>query len=715
MSTPSKDPLLQVETTCGSLLYELQIIWDEVGESDTERDKMLLELERECLEVYRRKVDLANKSRAQLRQMIADNEAELAAICSAMGERPVHIRQSDQNAGSLKAELRAILPELEEMKKRKTERRNQFLEVLEQIQKIQLEISATSYKTILDESDLSLRKLEELHSQLQALEKEKSDRLEQLLDQMSTLSSLCLVLGMEFSQTIYEIHPGLAETERTKSISNEAIARLAAAIQRLREVKIERMQRIQNLAFSLLELWNLMDTPAEEQQMFQSVTCKIAASEHEITEHNLLSVEFINYVETEVSRLESLKSSKLKELVFKKRLELEDICRKTHLLPESDNAMEMALEAIETGAVDPASLLEQIELQVGKVKEETLSRKEILDKVEKWMAACEEECWLEEYNNDDNRYNAGRGAHLTLKRAEKARALVNKLPGMVEALAVRTITWEKERGTEFTYDGIRLLSMLEEYKILRQEKEEERKRQRDMKKLQGQLITEQEIMFGSKPSPMKQQSGKKGGRMSCGGASNRRLSLGGAMLAPRTDLHSTRPTPNTRQTKKNERQSNNRDDGFGALSAGRRGLDIAGLPANRKHSLSEVEPPQHIFRTPFSPISSTESSKSNITLLEDLNRKHEMLQKTFQTTNTPLTTPSKTTISATQDENRTPKTNMIPTIPCTPSTVSIPMQTALTPAPLKEMIPEGFIEYSFEERRAGFLLPRAHLKTIAAI
>ncbi|KVI11442.1 hypothetical protein Ccrd_010144, partial [Cynara cardunculus var. scolymus] len=73
MSTPSKDPLLQVETTCGSLLYELQIIWDEVGESDVERDKMLLDLQRESLEVYRRK--------------------KLAAICSAMGERPVHIRQ----------------------------------------------------------------------------------------------------------------------------------------------------------------------------------------------------------------------------------------------------------------------------------------------------------------------------------------------------------------------------------------------------------------------------------------------------------------------------------------------------------------------------------------------------------------------------------------------------------------------------------------------
>ena len=54
---------------------------------------MLLELERECLEVYRRKVDQANRCRAQLRQAIADAQVQLAAICSALGERPVHMRQ----------------------------------------------------------------------------------------------------------------------------------------------------------------------------------------------------------------------------------------------------------------------------------------------------------------------------------------------------------------------------------------------------------------------------------------------------------------------------------------------------------------------------------------------------------------------------------------------------------------------------------------------
>lgn len=112
-----------------------------------------------------------------------------------------------------------------------------------------------------------------------------------------------------------------------------------------------------------------------------------------------------------------------------------------------------------SGAIDPSMVLEQIEIQISTAKEEAFSRKDILEKVEKWVTACEEECWLEEYNRvinlcihsscllclvllqfltalfstaffqDENRYNAGRGAHLTLKRAEKARAMVNKIPG----------------------------------------------------------------------------------------------------------------------------------------------------------------------------------------------------------------------------------------------------------------------------------------------
>jgi hypothetical protein len=71
------------------LVSPMQHIWDEVGENDSERDKMLLQLEQECLEVYRRKVERASHARAQLHQDLANSEAELAALFSALGDPAV--------------------------------------------------------------------------------------------------------------------------------------------------------------------------------------------------------------------------------------------------------------------------------------------------------------------------------------------------------------------------------------------------------------------------------------------------------------------------------------------------------------------------------------------------------------------------------------------------------------------------------------------------
>ncbi|XP_048430283.1 uncharacterized protein LOC103937591 isoform X2 [Pyrus x bretschneideri] len=74
------------------------------------------------------------------------------------------------------------------------------------------------------------------------------------------------------------------------------------------------------------------------------------------------------------------------------------------------------------------------------------------------------------------------------------------------------------------------------------------------------------------------------------------------------------------------------------------------------------------------------------------------------------------------EENKTPKVMPIFT-PTTPSTVLVPMQTTMTPAPpppvpfatnLVQEIPEE-IEYSFEERRAGFVLPKTHVKSMIQV
>lgn len=52
------------------------------------------------------------------------------------------------------------------------------------------------------------------------------------------------MLGLDFKQIVSEIHPSLLESEAPKNISNDTIAQLGAAIQRLREVKLERMQQV---------------------------------------------------------------------------------------------------------------------------------------------------------------------------------------------------------------------------------------------------------------------------------------------------------------------------------------------------------------------------------------------------------------------------------------------------------------------------------------
>lgn len=58
---------------------------------------------------------------------------------------------------------------------------------------------------------------------------------------------------------------------------------------------------------------------------------------------------FLVQVEAEVARLEKLKASKMKELVLKKKIELDEICRRTHLVAETDSYAETIIKAMENG------------------------------------------------------------------------------------------------------------------------------------------------------------------------------------------------------------------------------------------------------------------------------------------------------------------------------------------------------------------------------
>lgn len=50
-----------------------------------------------------------------------------------------------------------------------------------------------------------------------------------------------------------------------------------------------------------------------------------------------------------------------------------------------------------SGTVDPSDLLANMDDQIAKAKEQASSRRDILDRVEKWQHATEEERWLDDY------------------------------------------------------------------------------------------------------------------------------------------------------------------------------------------------------------------------------------------------------------------------------------------------------------------------------
>lgn len=91
-----------------------------------------------------------------------------------------YIMQPEKRAGTLREQLDSITPALKEMRVRKEERLSKFRNLQSQIQKLSSEIAGQFDITntipsniIVNENDLSLKKLDEFNNELQRLHNEK--------------------------------------------------------------------------------------------------------------------------------------------------------------------------------------------------------------------------------------------------------------------------------------------------------------------------------------------------------------------------------------------------------------------------------------------------------------------------------------------------------------------------------------------------------------
>ncbi|GKE44012.1 65-kDa microtubule-associated protein 1-like protein [Tanacetum coccineum] len=168
-------------------------------------------------------------------------------------------------------------------------------------------------------------------------------------------------------------------------------AELAKTVVALTKAKKQRLQKLQELAAQLTDIWNFMDIPEDERSLFHHVTCNISASVDKVTAPGALALDLIEQAEVEVERLDQLKASKMKYLSLKRQGELQDISARSYIEIETLNSREKIMALIDSGSVEPSELLADMDAQIIKAKEESLNRKDILDKVHKWMSTCEEE------------------------------------------------------------------------------------------------------------------------------------------------------------------------------------------------------------------------------------------------------------------------------------------------------------------------------------
>ncbi|KAK9109963.1 hypothetical protein Sjap_018023 [Stephania japonica] len=112
--------------------------------------------------------------------------------------------------------------------------------------------------------------------------------LQKISDNIKSIHEFSDVLSVDLSKTMDEvlIHPSLCSSfanSQLNNISDVSSSRLGEAVNSLKQEKERRLRKLQDLASILIELWNTLDTPADERERFDLFTALISIKVDEVT------------------------------------------------------------------------------------------------------------------------------------------------------------------------------------------------------------------------------------------------------------------------------------------------------------------------------------------------------------------------------------------------------------------------------------------------
>lgn len=460
---------VEVSRCLDAALSDLQLIWDEIGIEESQRDErqnvVLLHLQNLLDEMVKEEKEM----RKRLLASVETCGQEVVKLSQELGVSPY---EPDEGLSILQVE-KALRLRVEALKKEKTERMDK-LHTLQKIEQSLCDILCTTPMYIPTGSIPTDSQLAALKEHIETLKADQEQRLATLRSTKRGILDLMDLLEQE-PNTSFE-RDVICEEEDTFSLSMENMH----ALKRLHEELEAKDQENANSANTLTEeiesIWNRLQFSEAELEK------PLPVSGHKPSDLKIL--------QANLAKLQELKKSNLKKVIDATREEIFRWWDKCFYSRQQRNDFVAAYNDEYT-----EELLQEHDQELVKMKDYYEANKTLLESVKRREEMWKQMLEFEKKASDPNRFN-NRGC--VLLQEEKMRAKLNKdLPKLEKVLSEKIEQWEGQHGKPFLVDGVRFVDYVEAQWAAHEQSKKIAKEQRLNARSKEM---EHEMKWGSRPT-----------------------------------------------------------------------------------------------------------------------------------------------------------------------------------------------------------------------
>ncbi|XP_017290501.1 protein regulator of cytokinesis 1b isoform X2 [Kryptolebias marmoratus] len=448
-------------------LCHLKDIWEEIGIPEDQRLQRTNAVQKHIKHLLEMMIKEEETLKMKLLSSIQTCKTEMEKLCL---ELQIAVFEEEEGLSILQQETN-IRTQMEALKKEKNQRMQQLKTLLEQDQDL-CDILCSMPYGIAPDSVPSPEQLQNFHQHIADQNREKEKRYAEFMELKKQIT-----LHMEELDRIPETSfekDVVCEDEDSFCLSRDNITALKLLFCQLEELKAENEATCESLRERIQQLWDRLQVSQEERE---------ALNEHLVSSRK----RNLEALQAEVQRLEELKLQNIRNVTDAIRSEIAVFWEKCFFSADQRQAF-----APYFSEDFNEELLALHDAEIQRLKQHYEDHRELFQGVNKW-----EENWrlfldLEKKATDPTRFT-NRGGNL-LKEEKQRSELHKNLPKLEKKLKDQIDAWENEQGREFLVNGQKFLQYVAQQWELHQMEKEQVKLQRHLKKSKQ---TEEDMLYGT--------------------------------------------------------------------------------------------------------------------------------------------------------------------------------------------------------------------------